>query len=239
MYEDEQANVEKSVQTHMLLESVKKLESRIKQKYYDYYQYYREIELPECYQSYPYTTHEAKQLLEIIYTLLKRLEGYLQSKGVYEYYDKYFEEYHSLFNELCEYFQIDIDEFEGYENFKQLLSEQELKEFEKVERVAELVNRPELVEQYLKKVKWNRMSLEQKLSTLIEKWWKKRKAEQLSSTEPKYGAYTLKQWFEKLNLNEFQRAYAKRHPWLLASESGRSLLRKLEAHMVEGESNDN
>ncbi|MCS7365819.1 MAG: hypothetical protein NDF54_10315 [archaeon GB-1867-035] len=239
MYENEQIQVEKSVLVDMLLASVQKLESRIRKKYYDYYQYYREIELPECYQSYPYVRDEAKQLLQVVYNLLERLEVYLQSKNTYQYYERYFEEYHSLFNELCEYFQIDIDEFQGYENFKQLLSKQELKEFEKVERVAELVNRPELVEQYLQKVKWSRLSLEEKLSRLINKWWSEKKKREKLSKELTYGGRTVQEWFEVLNLNEFQREYAKRHPWLLVSESGRSLLKKLEPHMVEGESNGN
>ena len=237
MYEDEQANVLKCAEIDMLLKSVERLEQRIKRKYYDYD--YPKVQYPSYYGNYPYQLDEIKELLKIIHTLLKKLEGYLQSKGVYEYYDKYFEEYHSLFDELCRHYGINTDEFEGYQNFKQTLSKGELEEFERVERLAELVQRPELIEQFIRKAKWKRLSLEEKLARVIDRWWKKRKAEQLSSSEPKYGAYTLKQWFEKLNLNEFQQEYAKRHPWLLASESGRSLLQKLERHMTKGESNDN
>ena len=237
MYEDEQANVERSIQIDLLLTSIERLERRVRSRYPDYN--HPRITLPEYYQIYPYSIHEAKQLLQVVYNLLKRLEMYLQSKNTYQYYERYFEEYHSLFNELCSHYGIDTDEFEGYENFKQLLSEQELKEFEKVERVAKLLDRPELIQQWQRKHQWSRMSIEEKLERLIDRWWKKRKAEQLSSSEPKYGAYTLKQWFEKLNLNEFQQEYAKRHPWLLASESGRSLLKSLQRHMIEGESNGN
>ena len=231
MYEDEQANVEKSVQTHMLLESVKRLESRIRNKYhYDYP--YREIEVPKYCGNYPYNCDEAKQLLEIIYGLLKKLEGYLQSKGVYEYYDKYFEEYYSLFNELCDYYQIDIDEFEGYKNFKQLLSKEELEEFEKVERVAELVNRPELVEQYLKKVKWSRMTLEEKLGRLIDQWWNEKKKREKLSKQPTYAGKTVEEWIQELDLKGKGKKLAREKPWMLITPGGRHVLKQIDKRVI-------
>jgi len=235
--EQEYNEVLKCVEIDMLLKSVEKLEQRIKQKYYDYY--YPQVQYPSYYGKYPYTQDEAKKLLEIIYNLLKKLRMYLESKNMYQYYKRYFEEYQNLLDELCEHYQVDTDEFEGHENFKQLLTKGELKEFEKVERVAELLNKPQLIEQWKERWRWGRMSFEEKLAEVVDRWWQKKKKEEQLSKQPKYGAYTVKEWLQRLNLNKFQQEYAKRHPWLLASESGRSLLKILKPFMIEGENNGN
>jgi len=229
--EQEYNNVLRCVEVDMLLKSLQRLEAKVRDKYYDYP--YGEIEVPKHYRNYPYSYDEVRQLLEIIYTMLKRLQMYLESKGTYDYYyDTYFKPHYDLFNGLCEYFQVDVKEFE--EDELSLLTEEEKREYELLRDLGQLTNHPELPVQYLKKVEWARKPFEERLSELINRWWEKRRAEQLSEDEPKYGAYTVKEWLQRLDLNEFQQEYAKRHPWLLASESGRSLLRKLEPHMVSG-----
>ena len=226
MYEDEQANVLKCAEIDMLLKSVERLEQRIKRKYYDYD--YPKVQYPSYYGNYPYQLDEIKELLKIIHTLLKKLEGYLQSKGVYEYYDKYFEEYHSLFDELCRHYGINTDEFEGYQNFKQTLSKGELEEFEKVERLAELVNRPELVEQWKQKHEWSKLSLEQKLNEIVEKWWNEKKKQEKLSRKLTYAGKTVEEWIRDLNLRDKGKRLAKKKPWLLADPSERQILQSID-----------
>jgi len=228
--EQEYNEVLKCVEVDMLLKSVERLEQRIKRKYFDYD--YPQVQYPSYYGNYPYQLDEIKGLLELIHGLLRRLENYLKSKGVYSYYSKYFKPYYDLFSELCQYYQIDIEQFEGYKNFKQLLSKGELEEFEKVERVAELVNRPELIEQWKRKYEWSHMSLEQKLAKLVDKWWKQKQEAKLSKSEPKYGAYTVSEWIEKLNLTGKGKKLAEEKPWMLTTPAGRHVLKQIDKRVI-------
>ncbi len=224
MYEDEQANVERSVLVDMLLASLQRLESRIRKKYYGYP--YREIEVPKYYQNHPYSYDEVGKLLKIIYGLLKKLEGYLKSKGTYDYYYPYFKEYHQLLNELLEYYGIKSEELE--EDELTLLTEREKKEYELLKDLGEQTNHPELPEQYLQKVKWSRMSIEEKLERLIDRWWQQKKKREKLSKELTYAGKTVEEWIQELDLRDKGEKLARKKPWLLADPSQRDILKKID-----------